>query len=295
MGAVMPKVVAATRAPVPVTDNDRYFDYCLQPYDPIRDPRGKLRSESLLWNSLDVVAAPTELDAVLRAVQLAAGRDMTVVGIKHQAGRLWWELYFYDRQKDDPSVRAAGIAAACAPWVHIAPLPSESIPYFMFSFDVLPDTVERGRVDLVNLYLPYYEVQGGRSYKLSARGLEMDNVYRFLHPKMEIREILHEIRQSVFVDYGRVSLARVLLPELIDCNRICVAKKRYADAVYYSGIDVGQLLFFLRTFDYPRPIVSFVETHRGRLDHLRFDVGIDYTMNPDGSLAMTKSSYYATL
>jgi len=277
------------------TDDDRYFDYCLQPYEPLRDPRGKLRSEALLWNSLDVIAAPSSLDDVLRAVQQTAGRDMTVVGIKHQAGRIWWELYFYDRLKEDPAVQAASIIEAVAPWFRIIPQPRETVPYFMFSFDIDPHTAERGSVEVVNLYLPYFEVQGGRSYKLWADRVEMDNVYRFLHPKTEIREILHEIRQSVFVDYSRLSLSRVLLPELIDCQRICVAKKRFADAVYYSGIDVGQLSFFLRTFSYPEAIVAFVDSHREQLDHLRFDVGIDYTMERDGSLVMTKSSYYATL
>ncbi len=277
------------------TDDDRFFDYCLQPYDPLRDPRGKLRSESLIWNSLDTAEASSELDDVLHTIQQTAGRDMTVVGIKHQAGRLWWELYFYDRLKEDPAVRATSIKQATAPWFSLVPDLRETIPYFMFSFDLYPDTPTVGRVDIVNLYLPYYEVQGGRSYKLLADRLEMDNVYRFLHPKTEIREILHEIRQSVFVDYSRVPLSRVLLPELIDCQRICIAKKRCADAVYYSGIDVGQLLFFLRTFAYPEAIVRFVEEHRSHLDHLRFDVGIDYVMRADATVAMTKSSYYATL
>jgi hypothetical protein len=285
----------AEREPVYTTGEDRFFDYCLQPYDPLRDPRGKLRSESLLWNSLDVAAAPRELDEALQAVQRTAGRDMTVCGIKHQEGRLWWELYFYDRLKEDPAVRAESIIGAVAPWFQIVPRPRETVPYFMFSFDVLPDTAAGGKVEVVNLYLPYYQVQGGRSYKLSADRLEMDNVYRFLHPKTEIHQILHEIRQSVFVDYTRVRLSQVLLPELIDCNRICVAKKRFADAVYYSGIDVDQLLFFLRTFTYPPAVLAFVQGHRRQLDHLRFDVGIDYTMRPDGSLVMTKSSYYCTL
>lgn len=294
----MTQVAAAISGPrpvVPTTDEDRYFDYCLQPYDPLRDPRGKLRSESLLWNSLDVAAAPASLDAALRAVQQAAGRDMTVVGVKHHEGRLWWELYFYDRLKEDPAVRAASIIEGTRPWFRIEARPRETVPYFMFSFDVHPDTAEGGTVDVVNLYLPYYEGQGGRSYKQSGERLEMDNFYRFLHPKLEIQHILHEIRQSVFVDYSRVSLSRVLLPELIDCNRICVAKKRFADAVYYSGIDVGQLLFFLRFMAYPAPIIEFVEARRSQLDHLRFDVGIDYTMRPDGSVVMTKSSYYCTL
>ncbi len=284
-----------TRPLVHSTDEDRFFDYCLQPYDPLRDPRGKLRSESLIWNSLDVAEAPTSLDEALRAIQARAGRDMTVIGIKHHEGRLWWELYFYDRQKEDPDVTASSIIDAASPWFRVVPIPRETVPYFMFSFDVTPDLADGGEVDIVNLYLPYFEVQGGRSYKQSADGLEMDNVYRFLHPKTEIRQIMHDIRQSVFIDYSRVSLATVLLPELIDCNRICVAKKRFADAVYYSGIDVGQLLFFLRRFDYPEAIQTFVQMNRSMLDHLRFDVGIDFTTGPDGSVVMTKSSYYATL
>ena len=90
-------------------DTDRFFDYCLQPYDPLRDPRGKLRSEALLWNSVDVAGASLALEEALHAVQRHAGRDMTVVGIKHQAGRVWWELYFYDRLKEDPAVRANSI------------------------------------------------------------------------------------------------------------------------------------------------------------------------------------------
>ncbi len=289
------RATPALRSLQHTTAADRYFDYCLQPYDPLRDPRGKLRSESLLWNSLDVAGAPPSLDEALRAIQGSAGRDMTVCGIKHHEGRIWWELYFYDRLKEDAAVRADSIITTVAPWFRVRPRPRETVPYFMFSFDLHPQTAAGGSVDVVNLYLPYYEVQGGRSYKLSEERLEMDNVYRFLHPKLEIREILHEIRQSVFVDFNRVSLARMLIPELIDCNRICVAKKRFADAVYYSGIDVGQLLFFLRRFGYPAAIEEFVAQHRGVLDHLRFDVGIDYTMQPDGSVTMTKSSYYCTL
>lgn len=285
----------STRPLVHAADEDRYFDYCLQPYDPLRNPRDKLRSESLLWNSLDVAGAPPALDEALRAVQHTAGRDMTVIGVKHLAGRLWWELYFYDRLKEDPAVRATSIIDTVAPWFQVVPHPRETVPYFMFSFDVLPDTALGGRVDVVNLYLPYYEGQGGRSYKQFADRLEMDNFYRFLHPKTEIRHILHEIRQSVFVDYSRVQLSRVLWPELIDCNRICVAKKRFADAVYYSGIDVGQLLYFLRTMSYPAAIQDFIAAQRGQLDHLRFDVGIDYTMEPDGSVTLVKSSYYCIL
>ena len=35
------------------------------------------------------------------------------------------------------------------------------------------------------------------------------------------------------------------------------------------GIDVGQLLYFLRAMDYPAEIIGFVDAHRAELDHLR--------------------------
>jgi hypothetical protein len=280
---------------LPSTATDRYFDYCLQPYTPRRSPEGKLRSENLLWHSLDLAGAPPALEEALLAIQRAAGRDMTVFGVKHLGGRLWWELYFYDTDRRDGGIRAAELQEAVKPHFAFDVLARESIPYFMFSFDLRPDTTERGAVDVVNYYLPYYQVQGGRSYKLGGAGLELDNVYRFYHPKREVEEMLHDIKTSAFVDYGRVPLSRVLLPELFACNRICVAKKRSADAVYYSGIDVDQLLFFLRRFGYPAAIVDFVKGRRAQLDHLSFDVGVDFTMAADGSLVAVKSSYYGTL
>lgn len=286
---------AESRPLVRATEADRYFDYCLQPYDPLSSPAGKLRSETLLWNSLDVADAPRELDDVLRAVQAAAGRDMTVFGVKHLGGRLWWELYFYDPKKEDESVRASSLSAAVRPWLEIVPRLPETIPYFMFSFDLSPGAMTSKKIELINAYLPYYLVQGGRSYKVTSERIELDNVYRFHHPKTEIREIVHQVKQSVFVDFTRVPLARVLLPQLLSCNRVCVAKKRTADAVYYSGLTIDQLLFFLSRFSYPAGIIDFVRDHRSELDHLRFDVGFDYVMEPDGTLSMTKSSYYGTL
>jgi hypothetical protein len=290
-----PLVTLGRRPLLRAAPNDRYFDYCLQPYEPRRAAEGKLRSENLFWQSFDLAGGPPALELAVLAIQRAAGRDMTVFGVKHAAGRLWWELYFYEADKGAGAVRAAGVAEAAAPWFVFAPSPRESIPYFMFSFDIDAETPARGRVDALNYYLPYHEVQGGRSYKQTAGGLELENIYRFYHPKREVNAMLHDIKASAFIDYATVPLSRVLLPELFACNRICVAKKRHADAVYYSGVDVDQLRFFLRRFDYPAAIVDFVDRHRAELEHLRFDVGVDVALDAEGRLTSTKSSYYGTL
>ena len=61
--------------------------------------------------------------------------------------------------------------------------------------------------------------------------------------------------------------------------------------MYFSGVDVGQLLFFLQRLNYPAETIAFVQGHRARLDHLLFDVGFDYAMR-DGRLVTLKSGYY---
>ena len=45
----------------------------------------------------------------------------------------------------------------------------------------------------------------------------------------------------MWVDFTTVRLADIIMPELFECTKICVAKKRIADAIYYSGITVDQL------------------------------------------------------
>ena len=86
-------------------------------------------------------------------------------------------------------------------------------------------------------------------------------------------------------------VAAVLVPELRSCRTICVANKQTHDCVYFSGVDVRQLLIFLTRLAYPEAIVAFVRQNLANLDHLLFDVGFDYRMDGDG-LVVLKSGYY---
>lgn len=275
---------------------DRYFDYCLQPYQPRRPTEGKLRAENILWKSLEVAGCIDDYREPFAAMQQGLGRDMTVWGVKHAEGRLWWELYLYDPRKEDPAATVEGVSAILSPWVRVAPSPRESIPYMMFSFDLSPGTLEAGQVDRLNLYLTGTEEHAGRSYIVTEQGAELDNEYVFMEPKRDIDRVLPLLKSSVFVDYSEEPvLAQVLMPKLFACKRVCVAKKRFSDAIYFSGIDIDQLLWFLRSFDYPEPLVSFVAAHREGFEHLYFDVGIDYRQQDDGSIVYPKTSFYGTL
>ena len=113
--------------------------------------------------------------------------------------------------------------------------------------------------------------------------------------KDEIDQILHRLKRSIFVDYDQISLQQVLMPELFACNKICVAKKRTADGIYYSGLRLDQFRWFLEHFRYHASMLDYARQHETELDHLRYDVGIDYFMDAQGQLVTTKTSFYGTL
>ncbi len=75
---------------------------------------------------------------------------------------------------------------------------------------------------------------------------------------------------------------------------IVVANKKLNDGVYFSRITIDQLIRFADRLAYPQSIQAFFRDNRARLDHLLFDVGIDYRMT-QGSVEIVKSAYYGVV
>jgi hypothetical protein len=126
---------------------------------------------------------------------------------------------------------------------------------------------------------------------VTAERTRLENLYFFFDARRQTQEIAGKAASSAHLDATRVPMDRVLWPELRDCRVIVIANKQTHDAVYFSGITVDQLLIFLRRMRYPGATIAFVEEHRLRLDHLQYDVGMDYRMDGD-ELVYLKSGYY---
>lgn len=275
---------------------DRFFDYCLEPYRPRRPWQGKLRSEALLWRALELAGIEDAARPVIEALRGSLGRDMVVFGVKHDGARLFFELYVYDPRKEDPRATVTGLAEALAEVLPIAVPVRETIPYMMVSFDLDAEVLAAGAIRELNLYLTGTTAHAGRSYVVGAGGAELANTYRFLPPKPEIDAVLALVESSLFVDFASdpTLLSKVLLPELFACKKVCVAKKRARDGIYFSGIDVDQLLAFLRRFGWPPALIEAASASHERLDHLYFDVGLDYEPDAGGGLRYPKTSVYGT-
>jgi hypothetical protein len=276
------------------TAEDPHFNYCLWQYHPVAPAEDKFRAVNLLYHSFALAGIDARAYTAVDAIRDAIGPFRTVFGVKHLGDRLGWEYYFYDYRRREREVSISRVIDALAPFAQCDVRANESLPYFMFSIDI-DDALVTGRraLDVVHMYVgnPGSTVSSGIAYALTPQRATLENFYFFFDAKTQMEDAASKICCSPHFDPAELHYDRILWPELRDCHTICVANKQRNDCVYFSGVTVDQLLFFLRRLEYPREIVSMVETHRGDLDHLLFDVGIDY--RTEGSrVEILKSGYY---
>jgi hypothetical protein len=276
------------------TSGDPALNYCLWQYAPARPAEDGFRSINLLLHSFELAGMDERAYGIVDAIRDAIGPFRTVFGIKLVAGRLAWEFYFYDYARRQRQVSISRVLEAIRPFVRCDVRPNESAPYFMFSLDLDAELAAGRRdLDVVHMYVgnPGSTVSSGIAYAVRVGGVTLENFYFFFDAERQLDEAAGKICSSAHFDDLRMPVDAILVPQLRRCKTICVANKQTHDCVYFSGVDVSQLIDFLERLAYPESIVSFVRRHASRLDHLLFDVGFDYRME-GGQLAVLKSGYY---
>lgn len=276
------------------TAHDPALNYCLWEYPPAAPAEDKFRSINLLFHSFECAGVDPRAFAVVEAIRDGIGPFRTVFGIKQRGGQLAWEFYFYDYARRRREVSISRVLTAIRPLVRCDVPIAESLPYFMFSLD-LDNELAMGRrpLDVVHMYIgnPGSTVSSGIAFAVRADATTLENFYFFFDARSQRDAVAGKICSSAYFDDTRRPVHDVLVPELRDCRTICVANKQTHDCIYFSGVNVDQLLWFLRRLQYPPAIVGFVGEHRDELDHLLFDVGFDYRMDGD-KLLVLKSGYY---
>ena len=276
---------------------DRFADYCLWDYEPPAPPSGKLRSSNLLWRAIEAAGGDARLREACEALRDGLGPFRTVYGVKKFGDRLSFEFYFYDYARLGRAVSIPKVLAALAPFVDCKLRYSENRPYFMFSIDLDADVVNRRRpLDTINIYVgnPGSSVSSGICYELTREAFRLANFYFFFNAQAEMTDIQAKIACSAHHDLPSLPMDEILRPELRDCGVIVVSNKKFGDGVYFSRISVDQLLGFLRRENFPAAIVDFATLHRDDLDHMLYDVGIDYRIEGPEAV-VTKSAFYGLL
>jgi len=278
------------RAPLErATSSDQFHDYVLWRYDPLAPPEGKLRSLNLLVESFALAGLEDEGCALVQKLREELGPFRTVWGVKrHQGtGALAWEFYFYDRDRAHADLSIARLAEIFAPLVEVDAREPWPLPWHMVSVELGPEALRARAKVPAHVYIDM------RSYELAGDCFTFENVYTFHDPRADVDEVLHRLRSSVHFDPKRDQVSTLLPPALRRCHRVCVANKRRSDAVYASHIPTPALRWFLRTHAWPDPLAAFVEAHGSDLDHLLWDVGLDFDRE-GGSIQVRKTGLYGS-
>jgi hypothetical protein len=273
------------------TKNEKYFDYCLYPYEPLLPFNGKIKSVNLLICSLNNLVYNNKFLQLIHHIQSEIGYNQTVYGIKNKDNLLSFEFYFYNYYKKNPLLTMTNLIKIFYPFLKFEYIPNEIINYFMVSVDLNEKILQSRLSPGFHIYIPTSEKgNGGYSYLSSNHEYFLENQYEFFDVRTEKNTIIRKIKNSVFI-YNSMDLREILIPELFNCWRICVAKKRTSDCIYFSRITVEQLLFFIQKFRYPNQLITFVTKHKDKLSHLLYDVGFDY-YTKDDKIIIEKSGFY---
>lgn len=276
------------------TERDVHRGVGFDAYPLLRPIRGKIRAENLLWNSLEHARARATWEAPLRAIQALVGRDRSVwsVWLDHESEALSWEVRVLNPNGHPPLGILEPLREILAPWVDLLPSVRDLPDYAMLGlrFDAAPPGgVGRMHVEL-HRRGPSPRVM--QVYRVEAGGPRLAGHDVALHPKRDAHEVLAEIKASRFVSYSldRRLLGRTLIPELFACRRLHVGRRDHCDALGFSGVNVDQLKFVHRRFDFPEPMRAYLARHRDRLEHILFDVVTEYVAR-DGTIAHLRTGF----
>lgn len=137
---------------------------------------------------------------------------------------------------------------------------------------------------------------GGCSYKYTGEQYRYANTYYFWRdPILDYDYLKNRITNCPFS--AKRVIDNIFLHEAIEHYEkvnpkftIVTANKQTCDCIYYMSLDVNMLIVFLRAFEYPSTIIDTINSMQKNLNHLMFEVSIDYDM--DG---ITKTGFYVQL
>jgi len=273
---------------------DLFYDFCLWDYTPNSPYENKFRSVNLLYHSFEYANAHEGMFQLVQTIREGFGDARSVWGIKQIGDEIRWEYYFYDYRRRERERSITRLLDIISPLVSCDLKINENFHYFMFSIDVDSDLVSGAKgMDEIHMYIgnPGSIVSSGICYSFTCAGTKLENFYFFFDTKTQKDEILDKAFCSAYVDSNRIDLDQLIWPKMRSCRVMVVANKQGNDAIYFSGIDVDQLIYFLNKMKYPVEITSFVEENRAKLDHMYYDVGFDYKMEGT-ELVILKSGYY---
>lgn len=303
-----PRALPAPEDCVPETPSTRHRDYVLTDYEPACDPAGRLHSSTVLFHALRSYGLTDRLRPILLEVRKHLGADEAVWGFKIDGnGNPGLELYFYNSiaNRVPHPKSATTLKRVLARYMEIDGEVDEAIPYFMCSIDLIPHPSPLPRagegIAQFRIYVRGERLRDGYdgiSYRVDGRTLTLENYYTFYRAATDLPTVLSRLAASVHG--GDESSRNALAPDYLHrSHTICYATKPRTDALYFSRIGTPELAMFLRR-RMPGALANLFEEHAQLFAHLRWDVGMDFSIQDEGTnragpARIVKAGFYGLL
>ena len=281
---------------IPERGQTQFRDYILTDYEPVCDPAGRLRSESVYRWALRKQGIVEAAWPAVEALRTHLGPDQTVWGVKWGPGGFTSELYFYNNRLNPPGhpMQVTTLTRVLRPWLAIDTVMDESLPYFMCSIDLDAPSLASDAVGW-HVYLGSGDknrVQCGFSYLVHGHHHTLENHYWFYSPETQLDDVKGRLHNSP--RFINPAFERLIPSYLLDCNTICVAVKPRHDCIYTARITTAQTRRFLEENGVDELAQLFSE-HADDFAHLRWDLGYDVRLDDDGKELIEKVGVYGVL
>lgn len=274
--------------------NDTLLNFCNIEYDSkARYLDKQIKSSNIFNNSIYNTMYENKLNSLFNRLD----SDKTCWGIKNVNGNIEWELYFYSLPNKFQDLRNT-----INPFFNLPDFEVQPPPYFMWSFDINNLNSNKIEIYITNNHFDKQSfIFSGSSYTYDSMNYTYGNTYHFWkNPIQNLNRIKDTIFHSPFIDRN-INIESILIPEFIDFYRdnefiynICTTKKRNCDSLYYMSLDINMLIVFLKKFNYPINQIEFLEYNKNKLNHLLYDISINYKVE-NGKLKIIKSGYYGQI
>ena len=287
----------------------RYLDINGIAYSPNGNLEGALTSAFILKSAFDCGILDSAWKAIVSRSRKYMGTGNTVWGIKNERGSVFLECYFFY-----PDIYSA----------HTLEVVKEIIGPFTKAAFASTDNVGRYQclsIDIAGGCIPginVYRLDAQEGNRISATSwflypeggllVPMNRYYSFLSELGFHEDGFHFADSAVQIPLSCETLFPGTDPHLFDIWKemdylrtgeglrwpVGVAEKQQALGIYFMGLSVSEFIGFLKYHGYPQGFIDKVEENKNGLSHIRYDIGIDYTVN-GGSVEIVKTAFFGSM
>lgn len=267
---------------------ERPINLDFETYRPVRPLTNKVRGENLLWHTLMHAGCLERWDDALHALQRHFGRDRMVWGVRLEpcVGPRAWQLRVLNQGPDaeHPQGVLARVRELLAPYFALAPeleLSGHRYEILTLHFST---AAEAGVAPIsVQTHVRRAQSRTFEHHRHSPQPAALVAKEQLCEPKREIDDYLPflEAATARLLAQPERALGRVLIPELFACRRLHLrVPGREGLALVFSGVNVEQLMFTYKRFEFPQPMLEFFAELQDRLAHLLWDVEVEFASEP---------------